>query len=102
MTERISNARYGGLDDAEVYRVCNLLLEVVATFPGSDDRERRRAIGGLTHKIAVQLARADPNSPLSRALYELAFAIDLYVHFRAPPDEAADNLANVLDQTMRD
>ena len=100
MTERISNARYGGLDDAEVYRVCNLLLEVVATFPASDDRERRRAIGGLTHNIAVQLARRPKFA--SRALYELAFAIDPFVQFRAPPDEAAANLANVLDQTMRD
>ena len=102
MTKRISNTRYGGLDDAEVYRVCNLLMAVAGVFPVSDEFEERRAAAWLPHEIAVQLARVDTRTPLSDALYAFAAAIDLYVHFRASIGPGIGDFRQVLDQAMKD
>jgi len=100
-TESISHPGYGGMDNAAVYEVCTKLLAVVAALPNTDNFEERRAAAHDTVQIALNLARADPHTPLSDALYALAAAVDLYIHFRQKVGHEADAVRDALDQTLR-
>ena len=50
---------------------------------------------------AISLAQADPPYPLSDALYGLAAAMDIYVHFGMPVTLETGDVRDALDQTMR-
>ena len=101
MTERVSTARYGGLENATVCGLCAQLLAVVAAFPKSDVFEERREFADVALRTALELAQLDPHTPLSDALYALARAIDLYLHFRTPLTSEPGDVRDALDQTMR-
>jgi hypothetical protein len=50
--------------------------------------------------VALNLAKADPHKPLSDALYALALAIDLYIHFRQGVQQEAQNVRKALEETL--
>ena len=101
MTERISNATYGGYDNKVLYEACTALLSVVATLPISDKFEARRNAANLPQQTALSLAQADPHTPLSDALFALASAMDLYMHFGTRPHLEASDVGVALNQTMQ-
>ena len=100
MTERVSSARYGGLENAAVYDVCTKLLALVAAFPTTDDFEERREVADVALRTALELAQLDPHTPLSHALYALARAIDLYLHFRTPLTSEPGDVRYALEQCV--
>ena len=63
--------------------------------------DERREFAHVALQTALELARVDPHTPLSDALYALARAIDLYLHFRTPLTSEPGDVRDALDQTMR-
>ena len=101
MIKRIADVRYGGLSNEDVFEFCTKLQSVAATLPETDNFEERREASYIALRMAHRLAQADPHTPLSDALFALARAIDLYIHFRTPVGKETIDLADALDQTMK-